>query len=260
MSQGKKVVNGSGNPVWPGLSLPETEQAVRYRFTFDDGFHTGSITPPPIQPQIPQPTPQPTSRFLFLGLGVVALSAVILLWRQTRTSSAQAGRLYRRLNQQPEHTLILLEDKYAQISGAPDFFVNLANEARQQVDLILTNLADGLFLLADRPQAGLSILIHALEEAGQRHLRWTGLARWTALSKTTQLMLDAPTITELSLLRPQLAELLMLLAAEGKPSPFTPNSCPSSPIYGTVNGWSAPMTGWYISMKPICSPICSGRS
>lgn len=220
LSQGKKVVNGSGNPVWPGLSLPETEQAVRYRFTFDDGFHTGSITPPPIQPQIPQPTPQPTSRFLFLGLGVVALSAVILLWRQTRTSSAQAGRLYRRLNQQPEHTLILLEDKYAQISGAPDFFVNLANEARQQVDLILTNLADGLFLLADRPQAGLSILIHALEEAGQRHLRWTGLARWTALSKTTQLMLDAPTITELSLLRPQLAELLMLLAAEGKPSPL----------------------------------------
>lgn len=218
ISQGAKVVNGSGNLVWPGLPLPEPGLDLSYRFTFDDGFHTGAVTPPPLAAPLPLPAPQTSSRLIFLGLGIVTVGAVVFLWRQRRTPSAQASRFYRRLKHKPDQTLLLLEAQYAHINGAPDFFVNLANEARQQADPIITNLADGLFLLPDRPYAGLSILIHALEEVNQQRLLWEGLVRWTALGKTTQIMLDAPSITEISLLRPQLAELLAMLEAAGAPS------------------------------------------
>ncbi|MFO7679072.1 MAG: PQQ-binding-like beta-propeller repeat protein [Chloroflexota bacterium] len=218
VAQGAKAVNGSGNLVWPGLPLPAPGQDLGYRFRFDDGFHTGIVTPPALVAPLPLPAPQTSSRLVFLGLGVMALGAAAFLWRQMRTPGAQASRFYRRLKQHPDQTLLLLENQYAQIYGAPDFFVNLANEARQQADHIITNLADGLFLLSDRPHAGLSILIHALEEVNQHRLHWEGLARWAALSKTTQLMLDAPSITEISLLRPQLSELLSMLEAEGAPS------------------------------------------
>ena len=218
LTQGERIASGSGNLVWPSLTVPQQEDGtITYRFQFNDGFHEGTINPPPGQPTATIP-PQPLSLWITLVFALATVAAIVLFWRQRQTSSAQARRFYRVLKQSPKATLPLLEDKYQQTSGAPDFFVNLANEARLRADIIITNLADSLFLLAERPHTGLSIMGNALAEASRSKMDWTGLGSWAASCKTEQLMLEAPSITELSLLRPQLAELLTLLHTDGKPA------------------------------------------
>ncbi len=215
--QGEKQVTGSGNLVWPNLNVPQQEDgSVSYRLFFTDGHHEGYILPPPGQPATAPPSPQASSRWILAGILFVGIVIFFILIRQRQTSPARAHRFYRELEQNPHATLALLEAKYQQMQGAPDFFVNLANEARLRADSIITNLANGLFLLADRPKAGLSIMTNALDEAIQSKMDWDGLAHWTASCKTTQLLLEAPSITELSLLRPQLAELISLLHADGR--------------------------------------------
>ena len=77
---------------------------------------------------------------------------------------------------------------------------------------MIANLADGLFLLPERPLSGLSILNRTLEEIEEsENLQWEGLQRWQTTYGTCLALLDAPTVTELSLLRPQLLQLLQLL-------------------------------------------------
>ncbi len=216
-TQGERQVSGDGNLVWPNLTVPlQADGSIRYRYHFTDGYHEGTITPPPGTPSVPITPDQPLSRWVGLGLLVTIIGIGVIFLRQRQTATAQARRFYRKIKQNPKHILPLLEDKYEQTAGAPDFFVNLANEARLRADMIITNLADGLFLLADRPNAGLSIMTNALDEASRSKLEWEGLSRWAATCKTSQVMLAAPSITELSLLRPQLAELLTLLHANGK--------------------------------------------
>ena len=218
-SQGEKQVSGSGNLVWRNLTVPlQDDGAIAYRFQFTDGFHKGTITPPKGRPSSPMLPPQTVSRWVGLILVVMGMGILVVIVRQRGAATAQARRFYRKLKQDPQQTLPLLDEKYQQTNGAPDFFVNLANEARLHADFLITNLADSLFLLADRPLAGLSIMGNALDEIGRLKLEWEGLSRWTASSITGQLLLEAPSITELSLLRPQLAELLTLHYTDGRPA------------------------------------------
>ncbi|MBE2221677.1 MAG: AAA family ATPase [Anaerolineae bacterium] len=219
LSQGERQVSGGGNLVWPNLTVPQKEDgSVTYRFFFTDGFHEGHVTPPTGKPIISNPSQPSPFRFITAGLVLAAIGAAIVLIRQRQTSTVQARRFYRALKQNPRATLPLLEEKYQQTQGASNFLVNLANEARLRADMIITNLTDGLFLLADRPNAGLSIMSNALDEVSRLKADWDGLGRWMATCKTGQVMLEAPSITELSLLRPQLAELLTFLRTEGKPA------------------------------------------
>lgn len=218
-SQGEKQVSGSGNLAWRNLTVPiQDDGTIAYRFQFTDGFHEGIITPPRGQRSSAILPPQTLSRWIGLILVIIGMGILVVIVRQRGAATVQSRRFYRKLKQDPQRILPLLDEKYQQMNGAPDFFVNLANEARLRADFLITNLADGLFLLADRPLAGLSIMGNALDEIGRLKLEWEGLSRWKASCITGQLLLEAPSITELSLLRPQLAELLTLHYTDGRPA------------------------------------------
>jgi hypothetical protein len=94
----------------------------------------------------------------------------------------------------------------------------LANRARQEGAWLVASLADGLFLLADRPQAGLSIITSVLDEAAA-DTAWDDLERWQLIYGTAQKLLEAPSITELSLLRPELVHLLDAVDEQDLASP-----------------------------------------
>ena len=59
-----------------------------------------------------------------------------------------------------------------------------------------------------RPGAALPILNSALGEAEDQELPWRNLSQWRAIYDVAQDLLEAPTITELSLLRPQVLQLV----------------------------------------------------
>ncbi len=212
--------NGSGTLFWLVTDPPESPNGLQYRFVYDDGSYQGTFVPPPGPPFI---TPSPwlnAAPVLLLTLTAVGLLVSILYVRQAKTPNARARRFYRRLKQQPDNSLILLEQKYAHTHGSPDFLLYMANCARQEDDKLIANLADGLFLLPERPHAGLSILNRTLDEVnGEEEKAWQDLERWQLTFGTTQALLDAPTVTELSLLRPRLLQLLEWLEVQEKWSP-----------------------------------------
>lgn len=198
------------------LAAPD---GVRYRFYFADGFHSGYLTPPPgPRPLLVAPLVTPVQAVVGGLLLLVGLTAVVLV-RQAQTPLAHARRFHRRLRQEPENTLLLLENRYAYTRGSAEFLLYLTNQARQSGDWLIASLADGLFLLADRPHAALSILHSALDEIQQKHQDWQCLPRWRMTYKTGQALLEAPSITELALLHPQLVALLNLLEQTERWSP-----------------------------------------
>ncbi|MFQ5435729.1 MAG: AAA family ATPase, partial [Anaerolineae bacterium] len=172
------------------------------------GFHQGVVTP------LPGPAVEllpPLSRFPLVNLSLLAGAGIIIgaiLLRQTQLPTAKARRFYRQLKQHPAQTLILSENRFARVQGSPDFLLYLANEARQQSDNLIANLADGLYLLTNRPVAGLSIIINTLDMLIEVGVDWQGLARWQQTEKLLLALLESPTITELGLLHPQLAALV----------------------------------------------------
>ncbi len=214
------VANGNGTLFWPLTSPPDSPDGLNYRFVYDDGSYQGSFVPPPGPASI---TPSPWASAAPALLLIVAAAGLVLsvfFVRQAQSPNAQAGRFYRRLKQQRNRTLLLLEEKYSRTDGSPDFLLHLANRARQADDRLVANLADGLFLLPDRPQAGLSILNRTLDEMERLAAQdWQDHERWQMTCGTTQALLDAPTVTEISLLRPQLLQLLELLEARDRLSP-----------------------------------------
>jgi hypothetical protein len=130
-------------------------------------------------------------------------------------------RFYQRVRQQPVLTLLSFEEEYSRTSGSPDFLLNLARMARRDNEHVLASLADGLFLLDARPDAALPIIIGALKEAEQLTNTWLYLDIWEATYDLSRTLLEAPTITELSLLRPQLLQLLGKREVLGrKPDPM----------------------------------------
>jgi outer membrane protein assembly factor BamB len=204
-------VSGSGALFWPSITPPPDAEKIIYRFTYDDGYHSGAITPPPITPPTAfAPPPSLTGPLLF-SLGVIGLGVLLYTTKQARSPAARARRFYMRIRQRPLQTLALLESRYTLANGSPEFLLNLANLARQDGDWRLSSLVDALFLLPDRPQAGLSLMENALAEAPED---WNGRYRWQATIKACQVLLDAPTVTELGLLQPQLVDLIALLETE----------------------------------------------
>jgi outer membrane protein assembly factor BamB len=217
LSQGQRIAN-SGNDTlfWP-VDPPADTPNVIYRFRFDDGSHQGEMTPHPGPAAL-----LPVSWFnnlLLVGLVFVLVSAAALYaMRQARSPAAQASRFFRRLRQQPTLTLELMESEYQRTGGAPDLFLNLAGRARQEPNNVVSNLADGLYLLNARPDAALPIIITTLEKAASATEHWLHLERWQQIYTIGQALLLAPSITELSLLRPQLVQLLAQQKEDGRES------------------------------------------
>jgi hypothetical protein len=216
VSLGTKTA-ATGNDTIPWLVDPPTQGEVHYRFLYDDGSHTGIVQPaagPPPSIRGPRVTGSVTAVAITLAL----LFSGAIFVRQTRAPEMQVRRFYKRLKQTPEYSLELLEREYNRTAGSPDFLLNLANRARQdqigpaslgkQLNRPLAGLADGLFLLAARPAAALPIIHSALEEAAELELFWRHLPLWRLTTETVQALLEAPSVMELSLLRPQLSRLL----------------------------------------------------
>ena len=184
---------------------PDGSQPVRYRFTFDDGTHQGVVEP------VVGPAPQTVSTFRGNVIAPILISLVLLsgliLVRQSLSTEARTGRFYNRLKQQPAATLQQFSAEYTRTGGSPDFLLNLANRARLDGDRALANLADGVFLLETRPAAALPIINSALNLADGRDVPWRGLHLWQTTLEVSQSLLEAPTLTELSLLQPQLVQM-----------------------------------------------------
>lgn len=213
--QGERVASrGDDILFWPALPL-EGNEPVRYRFDYDDGTYIGQVEPA----LGPQPNPSVAWGELILLLG--ALSMMIgggLLVRQIQLFGWRTARFYKQIKNRPRETLILLDVEYNRQKGLPDFLINLSNLARRDQNQLITSLTDGLYLLADRPETGLAILISVLEEAQRKGKDWWALDVWVAIYKTTLTLLEAPTTIELGLLRPRLVQLVDLIDKAGMPS------------------------------------------
>ena len=219
-AQEEQQLAGDGGKLFWLLDNPPTmENGVHYRFHYNDGFHQGEITPPPAP--VPALPPRLTNRPL-MGVLALAVSGLILVLylRQSQSPTSKARRFYRTLVQEPAATLLRIEGQYQHSNGPPDFLLSLANQARQRQDMHIANLADGLFLITNQPRAGLPIIINTLKDVRQyAHPSWECLERWEQLFRLSRSLLEAPSITELSLLRPQLKQVLSLLEETDHGSP-----------------------------------------
>lgn len=219
-SQGTEIVaNGDARRFWTVPTPAITDNSIRYRFHYDDGSYEGDLTPQ-ASPMVAVNSGwlRPTTGTLTV-IGLLLAVGTVLFVRQTQLPAARARRFYRQLKSQPELSLTLLEKKFSATNASQDFLIYLASQARQRGDSLVSSLADGLFLLADRPHVGLPIINGALNDAQNEKPAWQQLERWQRIFAMGQAMLEAPTITETSLLRPQLVQLLEYLEQEDKWSP-----------------------------------------
>ena len=202
----KVAASGNDTLFWP-VDPPEDAPEVRYRFQYDDGSHQGQVEP------APGPSAIAADQVFGSILGIALLVVVggvgaFFLIRQNNSPAAQVRRLYQRIKQQPEATLELIEAEYIQVHGTPEFLLNLANQARKEQNRIVASLADGLYLLSAQPESSLPLILDALDSALKVDPNWRGIDHWQKVYTTGQALLTAPTITELSLQRPQLDQLL----------------------------------------------------
>lgn len=207
ISMGQKQAPSGNDTLFWAVSPPTDETEVRFRFNFDDGTHQGQVEPSAGPPPISGGSALPG---LIIGLFVAIIgagSAVVYL-RQSNSPTARVNRFYQKVKQQPEMILELLEIEHLQSTGSPDFLLHLANKARQERDDVVASLADGLFLLASQPESALPIISSALDDAAELELKWRHLDYWRLTYNTGQALLIAPSITELSLLQPQLVQLV----------------------------------------------------
>jgi hypothetical protein len=204
--------NGNGPMVWNLVNPLASADGVHYRIYYNDDSHAGYIYPPtgplPLAPLLP-PTNSTAISLLAAVLGGIVLLVGV---RQIQSPAMRTRRFYWRLKHWPAETLVRLENRYVSTHGSPDFLLALSGLARQRNDELVSGLADGLFLLADRPQAGLPLISGALAKAAQLEPRWQALERWQLLFQSGGGLLTAPTLTELSLKWPQLHQLLQSLA------------------------------------------------
>ena len=214
----QQLPTGNGRLVWPAVTFPANTAQIVYRFVYNDGFYTGTLSPP-AGPEYVERGVSNVGPLLAGAIGVLLMAGLFLAVRGAQTPAAQADRFYRQIGQNPTETLTRLEARYAAVGGSPDFLLQLANRARQANDIDLANMADGLFLLPNRPQAGLSIITRTLDDLHLVGRQWVNLPRRRLIYKTCQALLEAPSITELGLLRPQLIHLLTILDDKREWSP-----------------------------------------
>ncbi|MCA9916596.1 MAG: AAA family ATPase [Anaerolineales bacterium] len=219
-NQGTEVVpNGNDRRFWSVSSLPADDGLVTYRFFYDDDAYQEQLGPFTSPVAIPSASLLPPTASSLTILGLVTAVALFIVVRQTQLPASRARRFYRQLKNEPALTLPSLEKRYNITNASPDFLINLASRARQQGNTLVSSLADGLFLLADRPHVGLTIILSALEDADEKRPAWQQLERWQRIFNTGQGLLEAPTITEISLLRPKLVHLLEYLEKQDRWSP-----------------------------------------
>ena len=204
----QQLPTGDGRLSWTGVSLPADSDQLDFRFRFSDGFYQGYLTPPAEAIPVSAPGPDRMAPLVAGSAVFLGIAVVILYAQQSRTPGAQANRFYKTLSRDPSQTLPLLDQEYARLGGSPDFLLQLANRARRAGDLQLASLADGLFLLANRPQAGLPIITRSLDDLASARKDWVGLSQRRLIHKTGLALLEAPSITELSLMRPQFIHML----------------------------------------------------
>ncbi|MGH2538156.1 MAG: PQQ-binding-like beta-propeller repeat protein [Candidatus Promineifilaceae bacterium] len=222
-SAGDKVgANGNDLLFW-AVNPPAGSGPVAYRFRYDDGAHQGQVMPAagPVAIAGGQLFEALPVLGTLLVLGLVLVSWAVL--RQNRVPNAPVRNLLRRLKLRPELALVYLEESYADHSGSPDFLLSLANQARKEERSALANMADGLFLLQARPDSAVPILVGAVQQGSQRNPAWLAAGAWLANFETAQALLTAPSLTELSLLRPGVEQLLQdETAAESSRVAFAP--------------------------------------
>ena len=180
---------------------------VRYRFHYNDGPNEGYVQPTlgPV-PSVIESGPNYLPATILLGLLVIIGS--ILFIRQTRTLEARVARFYKRLQRRPTLTMELLDVAYNVSGGSPDYLLNLSSRARADNSRLVASLADGLYLLADRPGAALEIIESALMDADAAKRDWHQRSEWLDFITAANALYQAPTITEISLLRPQYMQLI----------------------------------------------------
>lgn len=222
----KTVGTGSESLFWLVANPPTTNGGVNYRFYYTDGLYEGYVTPPPGPVPLALSPLAALTRYGLLLVAVLGLVIFVLFARQAQSPSARARRFLRQIQRTPQETLRLLENRYIHYDGAADFLLYLANVARQEQNRLIANLADGLFLLNGRFRAGLSIINSALDEINELPTPWHDITRWQMIFKTAYELAEAPTITELSLLRPQLVELLTLLEEREQYAPVLDSLLP----------------------------------
>ncbi len=195
-------------------------QGLNYRLIVEDGPHRLVLTPPPGPPALPNDS---RSGPIVAGamLGLFLLSALALATRYHQSVAGQSRYFYQQLQAAPPRTLSLLEAKYHEVAGSADFLLNLASHARADFNRPIASLAQGLFLLADQPDAGVPIINEALRnDVVNLPPTWESLARWKALFGTTQVLLQSPSITSLCLLQPQLMGLIHDFQEREEETPF----------------------------------------
>ncbi|MEM7803061.1 MAG: AAA family ATPase, partial [Chloroflexota bacterium] len=139
---------------------------------------------------------------------------MIVLWRLL-TSRYWISRQYlREIISQPEESLFALARVYRETGGSPDILLSLTGLVRRTEWQFLADLCDGLYLLTDRPQAGLEILSQALRDEifiknEVLHLR--GKDAWLTFYQTARVLYGVPSIVELSLQIPKLDKSVQLL-------------------------------------------------
>jgi outer membrane protein assembly factor BamB len=217
---------GNGPLFWPSVTPSAGIERVTYRFRFDDGFYRGYVAPL-IGPEVPAlPTLSTLTPYLLLLAAIGVIGGVVYLTQYAQSAGTSARRFYRQTQQVPTDTLRLLESKYETLEGSPDFLLQLASLARQQGDAHLAGMSDGLFLLANRPQTGLSIILRTLDEVAAGGNTWSPIEQRQALYRTVYALLEAPSITELTLLRPQLLDVMAQLDRHNEWSPVLDSLLP----------------------------------
>lgn len=209
-TQEERTVRGRTSVLFP--ISPAGNNRVTYRFRYSDGTHNGTVAPTTGPP--PQTINPLRNAVIVPALLITGLFTALVIVRQSLSTEARARRFYKRIQQQPAQTLKLLAQELRQRAGSPDFFLNLANRARGDEQPLLANLADGLFLISSRPSAAVPIVCGALVEARAQERGWHDLERWQRTFSLAQRLLDAPSITELSLLRPELQQLAQTAQAQ----------------------------------------------
>lgn len=195
-------------------------QGLNYQLVVQDGPHRLILTP---LPGPPAPPPASSAGPILAGasLGIFLLTALALATRHHQSVAGRAQRFYQQLQTTPPHTLSLLEAQYNTVAGSADFLLNLASHARADFNRPIAALAQGLFLLADQPDAGVPIINEALRnDVVNLPPTWESLARWKALFGVTQSLLQAPSITSLCLLQPQLMGLVQDFQEREEETPF----------------------------------------
>lgn len=204
----KTATSGADTLFWP-ISPPSDAHEVRYRFRYDDGTHQGLVEPMSGPPPIAAPGIFPGVLIVLL-ISIVLVGGIIYMVYQRNSPTVRIRRFYQNIIHDPASTLLLFESEYNQTGGSPDFLLNLAQKARHESNDVVATLADGLFLLSARPESGLPLINKALDEADKLEPYWRHLKEWQATYRLGQSLVLAPTITELSLLHPQLQQLIQI--------------------------------------------------